>query len=250
MVGIFITARLGSTRLSHKHLIKIEGKPMIKWLVDRFDFGFKNEILEQKIKIFITTSNNEENRLFETVFENSNVKIFYGSNSNIPRRHLQCAKAYNIDYILSIDGDDILCSIEASKIVLEELINKGKFVKTIGLPLGMNVMGYTTSFLESSLGANTQETLETGWGKIFDQQFTKELEIENNFNCNNIRMTLDYNEDAIFFSNVIKSISEGIISITDKELISKIIKNKWYQINESLNDKYWENFNNQKKSEN
>jgi hypothetical protein len=41
-----------------------------------------------------------------------------------------------------------------------------------------------------------------------------------------------------------------IISITDKELISKIIKYKWYQINESLNDKYWENFNNQKKSEN
>lgn len=53
-----------------------------------------------------------------------------------------------------------------------------------------------------------------------------------------------------FFSNVIKGISKGIISITDKELISKIIKYKWYQINESLNDKYWENFNNQKKSEN
>ena len=43
---------LGSTRLSQKHLIEIEGKPMIKWLVDRFDFGFKNEILEKKIKIF------------------------------------------------------------------------------------------------------------------------------------------------------------------------------------------------------
>ena len=77
MVGIFITARLGSTRLSQKHLIDIEGKPMIKWIVDRFDFGFKNEILEQKIQIFITTSDNEENRLFETVFENSNVKIFF-----------------------------------------------------------------------------------------------------------------------------------------------------------------------------
>jgi spore coat polysaccharide biosynthesis protein SpsF (cytidylyltransferase family) len=250
MVGIFITARLGSTRLSQKHLIEVEGKSMIKWLVERFDFGFKKEILEQKIKIFITTSDKEENRLFETVFENSNVKIFYGSNSNIPLRHLQCAKAHNIDYILSVDGDDILCSIEASKIVLEELINNGNLVKTIGLPLGMNVMGYTTTFLESSLSANTQETLETGWGKIFDQQFTKELEIENNFNCDNIRMTLDYNEDAIFFSNVIKGISEGIISIADKELISKIINYKWYQINESLNDKYWENFNNQKKSEN
>jgi len=250
MVGIFITARLGSTRLNQKHLIEIEGKPMIKWLVDRFDFGFKNEIIEQKIKIFITTSDNEENRLFETVFENSNVKMFYGSNSNIPLRHLQCARAHNIDYILSVDGDDILCSIEASKIVLEKLINKGNLVKTTGLPLGMNVMGYTTTFLESSLSANTQETLETGWGKIFDQKYTEELEIENYFNCDNIRMTLDYNEDAIFFSNVIKGISEDIFSITDKELISKIIKYKWHQINESLNNKYWENFNSQKKSEN
>ena len=182
MVGIFITARLGSTRLSHKHLIKIEGKPMIKWLVDRFDFGFKNEILEQKIKIFITTSDKEENRLFETVFENSNVKIFYGSNSNIPLRHLQCAKAHNIDYILSVDGDDILCSIEASKIVIKKLLETGNLVKTIGLPLGMNVMGYSTLFLERSLDQNKIEKLETGWGKIFEEKDIITIEIENNLN--------------------------------------------------------------------
>jgi len=38
MVGIFITARLGSTRLSKKHIIEIEDKQMIKLLVYKFDF--------------------------------------------------------------------------------------------------------------------------------------------------------------------------------------------------------------------
>jgi CMP-2-keto-3-deoxyoctulosonic acid synthetase len=48
MIGIFITARLGSKRLYQKHLVEIEGKPMIKWLVDRYSIGFRNEIKEKK----------------------------------------------------------------------------------------------------------------------------------------------------------------------------------------------------------
>lgn len=36
MVGVFITARLGSTRLNEKHLIEVNGKPFIEWLVKRF----------------------------------------------------------------------------------------------------------------------------------------------------------------------------------------------------------------------
>lgn len=249
MIGVFITARLGSTRLSKKHLIEIEGKPMIKWLVSRFNFGFQNEIHNQELKIFITTSVSEENLILKSIFENTDVDIFYGSDTNIPLRHLQCAKANNIDYILSIDGDDVLCSVEASRIVLEELLLTGNLVRTKGLPLGMNVMGYSTLFLEDSLNTAFHEKLETGWGKIFNDQFIKEINIETNLNCDNIRMTLDYKEDAIFFSNVIKGIDNNINSISDKDLISLIIENRWNKINESLNETYWENFNKQIKAE-
>ena len=249
MVGIFITARLGSTRLFQKHLIEIEGKPMIKWLVDRYSVGFQNEIKEKKIKIFITTSKNQENYLFDTVFENSNIEIFYGADSNIPLRHLECAKVNSIDYILSVDGDDILCSIDASKIVLKELLVRGNLVKTIGLPLGMNVMGYSTFFLEKSLAHNSIEKLETGWGKIFEEKDIITIEIENNLNCENIRMTLDYNEDVLFFNNVITGIGIEINTISDKDLIKNIIENNWSIANEKLMDTYWKNFNEQKKAE-
>jgi spore coat polysaccharide biosynthesis protein SpsF (cytidylyltransferase family) len=249
MIGIFITARLGSTRLYQKHLIEIAGKPMIKWLVDRYSIGFQNEIKDQKIKIFLTTSKNQENNLFDTIFENSNIEIFYGADSNIPLRHLECAKANSIDYILSVDGDDILCSIDASKIVLKKLVETGNLVKTIGLPLGMNVMGYSTLFLEKSLENNPIEKLETGWGKIFDERDIITIEIENNFNYENIRMTLDYNEDVLFFNNVITGIGNEINSISDKDLVKNIINNNWSKANDNLNDTYWENFNEQKKAE-
>ncbi len=249
MIGIFITARLGSTRLYQKHLIEIEGKPMIKWLVDRYSIGFQNEIKDQKIKIFITTSKNKENHLFDAIFENSNIEIFYGADSNIPLRHLECAKANSIDYILSVDGDDILCSIDASKIALKKLIETGNLVKTIGLPLGMNVMGYSTLFLEKSLENSLIEKLETGWGKIFDEKDIITIEIENNLNCEKIRMTLDYNEDVLFFNKVITGIGNEINTISDKDLVKNIINNKWNKVNENLIDTYWENFNEQKKAE-
>jgi spore coat polysaccharide biosynthesis protein SpsF (cytidylyltransferase family) len=249
MIGIFITARLGSTRLYQKHLIEIEGKPMIKWLVDRYIKGFINEIQDQKIKIFITTSVNQENHLFDTIFKNSNIEIFYGADSNIPLRHLECAKANSIDYIISVDGDDILCSIEASKIVLKNLLEKGNLVKTIGLPLGMNVMGYSTLFLERSLDQNKIEKLETGWGKIFEEKDIITIEIENNLNCEKIRATLDYNEDVLFFNNVITGIGNEINTISDKDLVENIINNNWSIANENLIDTYWENFNKQKKAE-
>ncbi len=249
MIGIFITARLGSTRLYQKHLIEIEGKPMIKWLVDRYSIGFQNEIKDQKIKIFITTSKNEENHLFDKIFENSNIEIFYGADSNIPLRHLECAKANRIDYILSVDGDDILCSIDASKIALKKLLETGNLVKTIGLPLGMNVMGYSTFFLEKSLENNSTKKLETGWGKIFEEKDIITIKIENNLNCENIRMTLDYNEDVLFFNNVITGIGNEINTISDKDLVENIINNNWSIANENLIDIYWENFNEQKKAE-
>jgi spore coat polysaccharide biosynthesis protein SpsF (cytidylyltransferase family) len=249
MIGIFITARLGSTRLNKKHLIEIDGKPMIKWLIERYCLGFEKEIQDQRIKIFITTSINQENHLFDKIFKNTNIEIFYGSDSNIPLRHLECAKFNNIDYILSVDGDDILCSVEASKLVLKKLLETGNLVKTIGLPLGMNVMGYSTIFLEKSLKQNSFEKLETGWGKIFEEKDIVTIEIENNSNCENIRMTLDYIEDVLFFNNVITGIGKDINTISDKCLVEKIIKNDWSNANKNLNETYWENFNEQKNIE-
>lgn len=241
MVGVFITARLGSTRLSEKHLIEVKGKPLIKWLVDRFRAEFSNEIIENKLKIIVATSINPENQKFESILDRKEVEIFYGSDENIPLRHLECAEKYDIDHIISIDGDDILCSTEAARIVMKSLLSGARIVQTLGLPIGMNVTGYSCEFLRRSLKGKMDNKLETGWGKIFDKNEMSLIQMRDHFSFQKIRMTLDYKEDADFFNEVI--LSTDIINITDHSLLSKIIANKWNEINLHLADEYWANFN-------
>jgi spore coat polysaccharide biosynthesis protein SpsF (cytidylyltransferase family) len=248
MIGVFITARLGSTRLSEKHLIEVNQKPLIKWLVERFSIAFKENIEKNDLKIFITTSIKTENKKFESIFDKSEVEVFYGSDENIPLRHLECAVENDIDYIISIDGDDILCSTEASKSVVEKLLSGSSMVQTKGLPLGMNSTGYSKMFLKNSLKGIESNKLETGWGKIFDASKIEFIQLKTDVSIEKIRMTLDYEPDADFFKKVLSNID--VLNVTDNILIDTILKNKWNQLNNHLDDIYWSNFNKQKQEEN
>ena len=248
MIGVFITARLGSTRLSEKHLIKVNEKPIIWYLIERFLIGFKEEIEKKELKLFITTSVSQENKKFESVFDKNEVEVFYGSDENIPFRHLECAIEHNIDNIVSIDGDDILCSIEASKLVIDSLLSGSKMAYTSGLPLGMNSTGYSKNFLKKSLKGIESNKLETGWGKIFDKDEIDIIQLKYSDAIRKIRMTLDYAPDADFFKKVISNVN--ILSISDKALINCIIKNNWSQLNSHLDTIYWSNFNKEKENEN
>lgn len=248
MIGVFITARLGSTRLSEKHLIEVNEKPFIKWLVERFSTAFQENIDKNELKIFITTSVKTENKKFESIFDKSGAEVFYGSDENIPLRHLECAIENNIDHIISIDGDDILCSTEASKAVVDRLLGGAKMVQTAGLPLGMNCTGYSKVFLEYSLKGIEYNKLETGWGKIFDKNEIDIIQLRKDENIEKIRMTLDYEPDADFFKKVISNID--VLNVSDDMLIESIVTNNWNQINDHLDDIYWSNFNKQKQEEN
>jgi len=119
--------------------------------------------------------------------------------------------------------------------------------QTTGLPLGMNSSGYSKIFLIASLKRQDYLKLETGWGKIFDNAQIELINLENGEELSKIRMTLDYLLDADFFEKVITNID--ILNISDKNLIETILKNNWNQINEQLNEIYWDNFNKLKQEE-
>ncbi len=248
--GILIIARVGSTRLSKKHLIKVAGKSFIQWLAERYLREFGNEIARNEVKIIIATSADRENEVFESLFTGSTVSVFYGSSDNIPLRQLECAKSFGLDNILSIDGDDVLCSVSASRTVYSKLSEGAKAVKTAGLPLGMNLMGYASKFLEESLTDGLRSgTLETGWGRIFKDDNFETIQLGTYNLDERLRFTLDYEDDATFFQKVIEGLNKHVLTIKDENLIQYVIENKLYEINEGLNDSYWNNFNSQKNRE-
>lgn len=239
--GILITARLGSTRLGKKHLLPVNGQPLIHYLIERIRWEFGKEIKDSDVQIVIATSDEQENRQFEE-FSQADVTVFYGSVDNIPLRHSRAAAACRLDAIVSIDGDDILCSPKGMREVYQALSMGAKYVKTSNLPFGMNSVGYAISFLSSSIKNHTNDTLETGWGRIFDEN--QLMDIASSFPIQNdaLRFTLDYEEDYQFFKALIEKCGDKIIKMTDEEIVKIVLKEEFFRINEPISKQYWENF--------
>ncbi len=239
-VGLFITARNGSKRLPDKHLMTINGKKVISILVNRVRNWLQALRDNQTYIIAITTGSYQENRSLGVSIDEK-AEIFYGSDQNIPLRHLQAAEHFDVEYIISIDGDDILISLEYITQVLERLKQGNLYVSTSGLPLGLNIAGYSTNFLRKSLSGKKESILETGWHQIFDSHRKNFMNIKGFKKYRMIRATLDYPNDYRFFKRCFTEIND-IYLLGSKDLCESIIKNKIYVENCGISDVYWKNF--------
>jgi spore coat polysaccharide biosynthesis protein SpsF len=240
--GILITARLGSTRLKRKHLLKINDQEILVYLIKRIKKAFEKELTDGSVEIIISTSSEPENTAFSEL-TSGGLTVFFGSANNIPLRHLQTAQKHNLDHIISIDGDDILCSVIGMRQVYAALMSGEQYVKTVNLPFGMNSTGYSRVFLEESLSNHRTDKLETGWGRIFDHKSVQEIFMSFPINSNKLRFTLDYQEDFMFFKAIIDYFGNSILDVSDEELVDQVIKHELYRFNESIADEYWINFN-------
>ena len=245
--GILITARLGSTRLKKKHLLKIRERPIICYLIERIRREFKKEITQQNVEIVIATSDETDNRAFEKMAI-TDIRVFYGSIHNIPLRHLQAVESYGLSQIISVDADDIFCSVAGMRMLYNAFLSGEVYVKTAGLPLGMNVMGYSRSFLESSMNNHRNDTLETGWGRIFDAAVLQTIEM-GLVEDERLRFTLDYEEDYHFFCRVIEILGDSVYTITDQEILDLVFSGDLWRLNEKMSREYWRNFYKQRDQE-
>lgn len=242
-VGVLITARLGSTRLSQKHLLSVKDRPIITYLLDRIRIAFECEMQSDQVELIIATSDEPLNREFE---QRSDIgaKVFFGSLSNIPLRHLQTADAYNLDAIIAVDGDDIFCSVQGMKAIYSRLLGGVQYVKTTDLPFGMNVFGYSKGFLSTCLEKHRDATLETGWGRIFDATALQEVAVSAENVDDKLRFTLDYPEDYEFFKALIFLLGDSVDTATDALIIETVRQHELYKMTEAISEQYWENFHN------
>ena len=247
MTGVLITARVGSSRLPQKHFIEASGKTFIEWLILRLQYVFNSEINSGIVKIVVATSVKPENKEFEKYVTD----VFYGDDDNIPNRHLQCAKHFGFTNIISIDGDDILCSAKGAYDVYVNLNQNSEIdiCSTAGLPLGMNVSGYNTKYLEKCIKGKEKNKMENGWGRVFVNPREKKIKMGDYDIHSSLRFTLDYEDDAKFFSAIINEQKDNIVYMSDDNLIKFVQKKKYFEINSHLSEQYWKNFNELKEQE-
>jgi len=108
-----VQARMGSTRLPNKVMMKINGVPMIELLFNRLS---KSKNINQ---VALATSNNENNIPLIGCVKNLGYKVFSGDENNVLDRYFHAAKLFEADVVVRITGD---CPLIDGKLV-DEVIN-------------------------------------------------------------------------------------------------------------------------------
>ena len=241
MLGIFITARMGSCRLQNKHFSLFFEKKALEILIERVVTEFKEEIYNRSVLLVIVSGDKSLNSELEVFTSKYPLELFYGADRNIPLRHSQACKALSCSTVLAIDGDDILCCPKAMRLTYKRLLEGKELVKTVGLPLGMNSWGYSVEVLNRFEDYfSCKEIFETGWGIVFKNILEFNIYFETKFS-QSIRATLDYKEDVLFFKSVFSRIPNWA-SISTFDLCEKIIDLGLEEINIEKNNIYWQNF--------
>lgn len=116
-VVAIIQARMGSTRLPGKVLMKLAGKPIVQQVYERVV-----AIRGVEKVIIATTTESKDDLLADHCYRNG-ISVFRGSPDDVLDRYYQAAKQESADIVIRITGDcPFLDPVESGK-VLELFIN-------------------------------------------------------------------------------------------------------------------------------
>ncbi len=143
-IGFIILCRYNSRRLPGKILKKINGKPILQYIIERLQTVINSN------NIVIATSEEETDDPIESYCLNNNINLFRGSLENVSGRFLACAENYGFDFATRINGDNFF--MDAS--TLREMIKitctgKYNFVSNLKgrtFPKGMSIEIVRTDF--------------------------------------------------------------------------------------------------------
>jgi len=219
--SIFITVRNGSTRLPNKALLEFNGMPVIEYIIQRH----KNSKHCDEI-ILCTTENKVDDSLVE-IAERNDIKYFRGSEIDKLERWRGAADKFDVKYIVTADGDDLFCEPQLIDLAFEQFKrNDSDFIQATGIICGAFTYGIKSNALRKVCEIKDTDNTEMMWVYFTKTNLFKVEELQNvpkKYYRNDIRMTLDYKEDFVFFEEVLnrKSKSKSYLSL---EEILKIIE--------------------------
>ena len=119
MIGCIIQARMGSSRLPGKVLMKLDEKnTVLEYVV--------NQISQSKLvnKIIIATTDLEQDDVIQKTANELGIECFRGSSDNVLDRYYECAKKFGLNDILRITSDCPLIDSDIVDKVIEKYLTK------------------------------------------------------------------------------------------------------------------------------
>ena len=147
--GWIVLCRYNSSRLPGKILREIEGKAVLKYIVERL------EMVAEREAIVVATSRDGSDDRIEEYCHREGIECYRGSLEDVAGRFLSCAGAYGFEYAGRINGDNIFVD-PATVARARDLAEEGRYdfitnVPGRSFPFGMSVEVVRRRFFEEVL---------------------------------------------------------------------------------------------------
>ncbi len=209
-IAIILAARSSSKRLPKKHFLNVNSNlKMIDLCILRLK---KTKLVN---KIFLCTTKKKEDDKFKNVCKLHNIELFRGSNLNVAKRIIDCAKENHIETIVRVTAD---CPIIDPKIIDEciklHFKNKSEYTSNIlklSFPDGLDVEVINlNTLIHSQKISNTKSNKEHVTIYIRKSKLFKKYNYKNFINYSNRRWTLDNINDFLFLKKVANHFTPNI----------------------------------------
>lgn len=142
-----VQARMGSTRLPGKVMMKIGGRPLLVYLVERISRSRTLDAI-----VVATTTNPRDNIIIEEC-ERRGIPNFRGGESDVLGRYVSAARACQADIIVRVTGDNPFTDPDSIDRVVDTLVAEGAdYAIENHLPVGVTGEALTweaLSFIDS-----------------------------------------------------------------------------------------------------
>ena len=235
MIGCIIQARMGSSRLPGKVLMKSgNGMPLLYHVINQLRHCSKVK------NLVIATTTNQEDDEIEKFADNNSVNVFRGSEKDVLDRYFQCAKKYSFSTIVRITSDCPLIDPQIVDKVIERFFSGNYDYATNTLirtfPIGTDVEVFSFGVLETAWkNAQLPSEREHVTPHLRNKGNFKTINVENDTNISNLRLTVDRIEDFELINEILNNLSINPIHLENiLELFSR--KPELIEINKHINN--------------
>jgi spore coat polysaccharide biosynthesis protein SpsF len=234
MIAAIIQARMGSSRLPNKVLMDIDGKPSLKYMIDRVA---KSKYIE---KIIVATTTNKRDQVIVDFCIENNVLFYCGSENDVLDRYYQASKNNDVKTIVRLTSDCPLIDPDQIDKTIDLYFDKAVNYAANAVPpevkkypdgSDVEVFSFkdlTRAWIETKDIKDREHVTFYFWKK--DEGFTTAM-LDNKYDWGKYRITVDYIEDLELVREIAKKLKDNNLDGSTKEIIEIIESEKLFKIN-------------------
>ena len=230
---IIIQARTRSKRYPKKILAKIDQRNVLEFLIDRLLKTFS------KNKIIIATTKFKRDNIICNLSKKKKINFFRGSENNVLKRYLDCAKKFKAKSIIRITSD---CPLIDPKLIEKMrrvfILNKLDYLANTYPPTkskypdgsDIEIFKFKSLLKISKLSKNNEDKEHvTNFFWKNPKEFKTKM-INNKKDLSNYKFSIDYKSDLTLVKKISEKIKAKKKHGTAEEIVSIIKKNKYMKI--------------------